>query len=127
MKYRDRLKVKMVLEDGFKEGFMEYIDHFDRFEDAQDHCFHYLLGQNIKLSPLVQLMLEYLDVQTLLETTKFKTPPFIPKIFANRKRIRIQIVPVIRLLLMMKNAIKIIFKYIVCMKKHLLITICKLN
>ena len=41
MKYRDRLKVKMVLEDGFKEGFMEYIDHFDRFEDAQDHCFYY--------------------------------------------------------------------------------------
>lgn len=56
MKFQDKLKLKMVLEDGFKDGFMEYVDHFDRFGDAREHCLDYLLNKlrkNAHLSPLV--------------------------------------------------------------------------
>ena len=78
MKFQDKLKVKMILEDGFKDGFMEYVNHYDRFEDARDDCldyFLYKLRQNANLSPLVQLMLEYIEIKTDLKIPKIKLPP----------------------------------------------------
>lgn len=44
MKYQDKLKLKMVLEDGFTDGFMQYIDDYDRLENSRDYCICYLLN-----------------------------------------------------------------------------------
>lgn len=77
MKYQDNLKLKMVLGDGFTDGFMQYIDDCDRLEDSRDACIAYLLHKlrkNANLSPLVRLMPEYIEIKTDLKTPKIKLP-----------------------------------------------------
>ena len=76
MKYQDKLKLKLILDDGFTSDLLQYLNDGDRLENARDDCIDFLLNhvpkKNLKLCPLVQLMLKYIAIKTDLKTMKIK-------------------------------------------------------